>query len=289
MNQFLNYLVPGVADGSVYALAAIGLVLTYKTSGVFNFAHGALAAVGAYVFYSGYVSHGLPWPVAFLISLVVVGILGGLVLERLATLLASAPTVTTVVATVGLLVLFQSLMTAIYGASDKKSGDFLPSNGPQIGSVTVSYGDMMVTGFCVGAALALFIFFGRTRMGRAMTAVVDDPNLLALQKSNPPSSAGCPGCSGPASRRSRECCWRRSWVSPSASWCSSSSRPTARRRSACSRTWRSPWRARSASASWSTTCRPRRRRPSRCSCRACRATFPSSCCCWCSCSCRRGC
>ena len=185
MNQFLNYMVPGIADGSVYALAAIGLVLTYKTSGVFNFAHGALAATGAYVFYEGYVEQGWKWPFAFLVSLLVVGVFGGLVLERLATLLASAPTVTTVVATVGLLVLLQSLMTAIYGASDKKSGDFLPTNGPQVGDVTISYGDMMITGFCVGASLALFIFFGRTRMGRAMTAVVDDPNLLALQKSNP--------------------------------------------------------------------------------------------------------
>ncbi len=185
MNQFLNYMVPGIADGSVYALAAIGLVLTYKTSGVFNFAHGALAATGAYVFYEGYVEQGWKWPFAFLVSLIVVGVLGGLVLERLATLLASAPTVTTVVATVGLLVLLQSLMTAIYGASDKKSGDFLPTGGPRVGDVTISYGDMMITGFCVGASLLLFLFFGRTRMGRAMTAVVDDPNLLALQKSNP--------------------------------------------------------------------------------------------------------
>ncbi len=185
MNQFLNYVVPGIADGSVYALAAIGLVLTYKTSGVFNFAHGALAATGAYVFYEGYVERGLAWPLAFLISLLVVGVIGGLLLERLATLLASAPTVTTVVATVGLLVLLQSLMTAIYGSSDKKSGDFLPTNGPRVGDVTISYGDMMITGFCLAAALGLFAFFGRTRMGRAMTAVVDDPNLLALQKSNP--------------------------------------------------------------------------------------------------------
>jgi branched-subunit amino acid ABC-type transport system permease component len=185
MNQFLNYLVPGIADGSVYALAALGLVLTYKTSGVFNFAHGALAATGAYVFYEGYVEQGWRWPLAFLVSLLVVGVLGGLLLERLAALLASAPTVTTVVATVGLLVLLQSLMTAIYGAADKKSGDFLPTNGPRVGDVTISYGDMMVTGFCLAASLALFAFFGRTRMGRAMTAVVDDPNLLALQKSNP--------------------------------------------------------------------------------------------------------
>ena len=185
MNQFLNYLIPGVADGSVYALAALGLVLTYKTSGVFNFAHGALAATAAYVFYEGYVEQKWPWPLAFVLSLLVVGVLGGLLLERMASLLAEAPTVTTVVATVGLLVLLQSLMTAIYGSADKKAGDFLPTNGPTVGQVTISYGDMMVTAFCIGAAVALFLFFGRTRTGKAMTAVVDDPNLLALQKSNP--------------------------------------------------------------------------------------------------------
>jgi branched-subunit amino acid ABC-type transport system permease component len=185
MNQFLNYLVPGVADGSVYALAALGLVLTYKTSGVFNFAHGALAATAAYVFYEGYVEQKWPWPLAFLLSLLVVGVLGGLLLERLASMLASAPTVTTVVATVGLLVLLQSLMTAIFGAADKKSGDFLPINGPRVGDVTISYGDMIVTGFCVSAAILLFLYFGRTRTGRAMTAVVDDPHLLGLQRSNP--------------------------------------------------------------------------------------------------------
>ncbi|WP_051098427.1 ABC transporter permease subunit [Sporichthya polymorpha] len=185
MNQFLNYLVPGIADGSVYALAALGLVLTYKTSGVFNFAHGALAATAAYVFYEGYVEQDWPWPVAFLLSLLLVGVIGGLLLERMASLLSSAPTVTTVVATVGLLVLLQSLMTAIYGAADKKSGDFLPTGGPTVGDVRISYGDMMVTGFCLAAAAGLFVFFDRTRMGKAMTAVVDDPNLLSLQKGNP--------------------------------------------------------------------------------------------------------
>ncbi|HEY2834065.1 MAG TPA: ABC transporter permease [Sporichthyaceae bacterium] len=185
MNQFFNYLIPGISDGSVYALAALGLVLTYKTSGVFNFAHGALAATAAYLFYEGYVNQHWPWPVAFLLSLLLVGVVGGLLLERLATLLAAAPTVTTVVATVGLLVLLQSLMTAIFGSADKKSGDFLPTNGPTVGDVTVSYGDMMVTGFCIGASILLFLYFGRTRMGKAMTAVVDDPNLLGLQRSNP--------------------------------------------------------------------------------------------------------
>jgi len=53
-----------MTTGSVYALAGVGLVLTYKTSGVFNFAHGALATVSAYLFYTLHVEHGMPWPIA---------------------------------------------------------------------------------------------------------------------------------------------------------------------------------------------------------------------------------
>jgi branched-subunit amino acid ABC-type transport system permease component len=185
MTHFLNYLVPGIADGSVYALAALGLVLTYKTSGVFNFAHGAVAAAAAYLFYQGYVEWHWPWPLAFLFSLGIVGIAGGLVMAQLARWLSNAPTVMTVVATVGLLVAISSLMTAIFGASDKKSGDYLPTRGTLIGDVYISYGEMLITGFGIASALGLMLFFGRTRLGRATTAVVDDPDLLSLAKINP--------------------------------------------------------------------------------------------------------
>jgi branched-subunit amino acid ABC-type transport system permease component len=200
MNTFFNYFIPGISDGSVYALCALGMVLTYKTSGVFNFAYGAQAAVGAYMFYEFHdlpSRHWLaailpksmqgpyPWPVAFILGLLIVGVIGGLLLERLASLLSSAPTVMIVVATVGLLVMLQSLMTAIYGAADLRTRDYLPTSGFTLGEIKVSYGDVMVTVFCLVSALALFLFFGRTRLGKATTAVVDDPNLLALQKMSP--------------------------------------------------------------------------------------------------------
>jgi branched-subunit amino acid ABC-type transport system permease component len=200
MNTFFNFLVPGISDGSVYALCALGMVLTYKTSGVFNFAYGAHAAVGAYMFYEfhdlpsrPWLKHILPsalqgpypWPVAFLLGLLLVGVIGGLLLERLAALLAAAPTVMIVVATVGLLVMLQGLMTAIYGAADLRTRDYLPTSGFTLGEINVSYGDVMVTVFCLISAFALFAFFGRTRLGKATTAVVDDPNLLSLQKMSP--------------------------------------------------------------------------------------------------------
>jgi branched-subunit amino acid ABC-type transport system permease component len=185
VNDFLRVLVSGISDGSVYALAAIGLVLTFKTSGVFNFAHGAIAATSAYMFYEFRVEQGLPWPLAFLLSLVIVGVLGGLLLERLGTLLSEAPLVSVVVATVGLLVLLQSLCTAVYGGATLQFAEFLPTGGFKLGAVNVTVGDLILTGLSLGSAFGLFYLFGNTRTGKAMTAVVDNPNLLSLQATDP--------------------------------------------------------------------------------------------------------
>ena len=64
MSSLLPFIVLGAVSGAVYGLAGVGLVLTYKTSGILNFAHGAIAAVGAFAFYALYVQCHLPWPVA---------------------------------------------------------------------------------------------------------------------------------------------------------------------------------------------------------------------------------
>src|SRR6185437_13153009 len=61
VHEFLPFILIGLTAGSVYGLAGAGLVLTYKTSGIFNFAYGAIAAVAAYVFYWLHVQEGVSW------------------------------------------------------------------------------------------------------------------------------------------------------------------------------------------------------------------------------------
>src|SRR5438105_9018455 len=85
MSDFYPFIIAGLVSGAVYGLAATGLVLTYKTSGIFNFAHGALATVAAYVFYWLHVRHHVDWKPAAFVSVLVVGPLLGLVMERFAT------------------------------------------------------------------------------------------------------------------------------------------------------------------------------------------------------------
>ena len=88
MNAYLPFIVSGIATGSIYGLASMGLVLTYKTSGIFNFGHGAIATAGAYFFYYLNVVHGWSWITAFVVAVVVAGPLLGLVMEPMAKRLA---------------------------------------------------------------------------------------------------------------------------------------------------------------------------------------------------------
>ena len=70
MRELVPYVVVGLASGSLYGLAGLGLVLTYRTSGIFNFAHGTLAAIGAYAFFQMHQLSGLPtWLALLLIGL----------------------------------------------------------------------------------------------------------------------------------------------------------------------------------------------------------------------------
>jgi branched-subunit amino acid ABC-type transport system permease component len=179
------YVVTGIADGAIYALAALGLVLTYKTSGIFNFAIGAQAAASAYVFYSLRETVGLPWPVAALGSLLLVGLVGSLFLERMAYWLTGAPPAMKVVATIGLLVLLQSALTGAYGQATIQFSAFLPTKGVRVFGVNVLGSQLIIVAIAVIATAGLYLFFRRARLGVAMQAVVDSPTLLALQSTNP--------------------------------------------------------------------------------------------------------
>src|SRR5207244_4349603 len=109
-----------------YGLAGTGLVLTYKTSGLFNFGHGALATVAAYLFYAMHVVHGVGWVQSFVISVILAGPLLGLVVERIARNLARQRTAMKIVGTVGLILVVQGLGTMKYGPDLINVDNYLP-------------------------------------------------------------------------------------------------------------------------------------------------------------------
>src|SRR5271166_3014303 len=109
------FLVIGLVSGSVYALSSTGLVLTYKTSGIFNFAYGAIAAAAVYVFYFLHVQEGLAWPLAGVISVLLLGPLVGLGFELIARRVLQVSAAWQVLATVGVIIGVEAGAAIWYG------------------------------------------------------------------------------------------------------------------------------------------------------------------------------
>jgi ABC-type branched-subunit amino acid transport system permease subunit len=186
MRDYLPYIIIGVISGSVYGIAALGLVLTYKTSGIFNVGHGAIAAASAIVFYFLHVQHGMPWPPAALISVGLFGIVAGLLLERLAAGLAPTTVAYRIIATVALILIVTALYTLKFGAVARTFPTFLPDGVAfRISGVRVGWDGVITIVLGLASVLGLFVFFRISRLGVSMRAVVDRPELLDLTGDSP--------------------------------------------------------------------------------------------------------
>jgi ABC-type branched-subunit amino acid transport system ATPase component/branched-subunit amino acid ABC-type transport system permease component len=190
VQDFLPFIVIGLTAGSVYGLAGTGLVLTYKTSGVFNFAYGAIAAVAVYVFYWLHVQEGVSWPLAAVLCLFVLGPLMGLVLELLTRMLSDVGVQYQIVGMIGLTLGINGLLT-LWGQSWGDPGqyvlfpDFLPTETFRVFDVNVGYNQLITMLVALFSAMGLYAFFRWSRLGVAMRAVVDNPDLVNISGTNP--------------------------------------------------------------------------------------------------------
>ena len=102
METFLQLSFGGLVHGSIYALAAIGIVLIYKTTDVVNFAHGEMAMIAAFVSYTFFSIMGLPFFVAFILAIVFAALFGMGIYQVLMKRVQKAPPLNQIVLTLGL-------------------------------------------------------------------------------------------------------------------------------------------------------------------------------------------
>jgi branched-subunit amino acid ABC-type transport system permease component len=183
--DFLPFIVAGLVAGSVYGLAGMGLVLTYRISGIFNFAFGAVATIAAFGYYALNVQAKLPWPVAILIVLLAVTVVVGFLMYQLGDALRELPLSIQVAATVGVLIAVEGGFTLIYGSVPLLFPQYLPTKSFRILGTYVQIDQMIVFGIGTFATIFLYRFLTRAGSGLSMRAVVQNPNLLALCGINP--------------------------------------------------------------------------------------------------------
>jgi branched-chain amino acid transport system permease protein len=173
MTFFFEVLIGGLLAGVMYSLVALGFVLIYKASGVFNFAQGAMVFFAALTFVS-IVERGLNFWLAFAVTLAVMIALGFAIERLMLRPLVNQPQITLFMATIGLAYFIEGLAQGLWGAQVHAIELPIKDVPFTVAGVNVSQFDLFISGTAGVLVIALAAFFNYTRIGRALRAVADD-------------------------------------------------------------------------------------------------------------------
>jgi len=190
MQFFFEVLIGGLLAGVMYSLVALGFVLIYKASGVFNFAQGAMVFFAALTTV-GFISKGAPFWLAAALALAAMVALAFLTERLVLRPLVNQPQITLFMATIGLSFLIEGIAQLTWGAQ-VHALDLGIADEPiewlmDRAGMNISRFDLVASGIAAGLVAVLAVFFNKTRTGRALRAVADDHQAalavgISLQK-----------------------------------------------------------------------------------------------------------
>jgi branched-chain amino acid transport system permease protein len=194
MSHFLSYAIPGIPYGCNYALMAVGLVLTFRATGVFNLAFGAQAFVAAFIFYLLVRSDHLPVGVAFALSVFVFSPLLGLALDRfLFRHIPTASTTAKLVSSLGVLIAIPQALPIFFGNGQRLNPPDLWLNPNHVYlhvfSTPINGGEVTTVVITVVMVVAVVAMFRWTDIGLQMRAVVESRRMAQLEGINAPRVA----------------------------------------------------------------------------------------------------
>ena len=186
MTLFLSYLVNGISLGSVYAIIALGYTMVYGIAKMLNFAHGDVIMVGAYISFCVTQYMGLPALVSVVAAMAVCTLLG-IVIERLAYKpLRQATSLAVLITAIGVSYFLQNMALLIWGSNPKSFASVV-----NFGSLRLFGGRLVITSEVLTTVLAnivimiaLTLFTGKTKIGKAMRAVSEDKGAAELMGIN---------------------------------------------------------------------------------------------------------
>ena len=186
MIQFLSYLLNGISLGSVYAIIALGYSMVYGIAKMLNFAHGDVIMIGAYMSFCATQYWNLPPVVSVVIAVAVCTVLG-IVIERLAYKpLRQATSLAVLITAIGMSWFLQNIALLIWGANPKSFQSII-----SLGSISLFGGQLRITSETIVTIsaniiimIALLLFTGKTKMGKAMRAVSEDKGAAELMGIN---------------------------------------------------------------------------------------------------------
>lgn len=175
MEFFLQLLIQGLSIGFLYALAALGFVMIFKSSSVLNFAHGDLLAIGAFLFLVLAAWAKIPFLIAFFLTLIGCFVMGFIIERLFLRPLIGEALIRVIMLTVGLAAMFKGLLLFIFGGNLFAYPDFLPADlSIRLGNINIP--PVYVASFVISIVFLLLfgLFFKYSSQGIYMRSVADN-------------------------------------------------------------------------------------------------------------------
>ena len=170
MQELLQYLFSGITNGAIYAVIAVGFSMLYNATELINFAHGEFVMLGALGLVSLWGVGGVPLPLAFMLTVVLVAGVG-LLFERLAIRTVRKPhPIVLVIITVGASIFFRGIAMVIWGKDAHSLPPFVDHPPLDLLGAKLNLQSLWILLIAVGMVAALFYFYRRTLTGKAMQA-----------------------------------------------------------------------------------------------------------------------
>ncbi|HKN88921.1 MAG TPA: branched-chain amino acid ABC transporter permease [Acidimicrobiia bacterium] len=181
MTQFVNLTIAGLTIGAVYALVSLGVVVIYRISRVVNLAHGAMGIFTTFVFHYEF-NQRLGWPVGVsFVATLAVGALLGVVVERLFVgPVRPDGILTTLVMTVGVLLILTELTVQFWGPNQPVIASIFPDRTVRLAGTGVTIHQLGTIGCVAVLGAGLYLLLNRTRYGRAIEAIAEDPGAARI-------------------------------------------------------------------------------------------------------------
>jgi len=177
MQFFLEVLIGGLLSGVMYSLVALGFVLIYKASGVFNFAQGAMVYFAALSFV-GILAKGVPFGLALILALLIMVVFAVMTERFVLRPLVNQPAISLFMATIGLAFFLEGLGPFLWGNESHEINLGIPDEPlPWFldkYNIAISTFDLAAAAIAGLLVAALALFFQKTKIGRALRAVADD-------------------------------------------------------------------------------------------------------------------
>lgn len=180
MVEFFQQVVGGIETGSMYALAAMGLVLIYQTAKIINFSQGTLGMFMAYVCTGLIIDLKLPMWIAVIAGMLIAMALGALI-DRFLMNGKNITNLSREMITLAIIMIFQGLAPMLFGANETPFSKFISASAMDIGGVKLLPNSLLIIGITCVIMATLFIVLEKTTLGVAVRATASNPQTARLQ------------------------------------------------------------------------------------------------------------